>query len=49
MGIEQIHNAVHWDGSCGGQFLSLDITAFDPLLCVEELPESRLKLTVAVA
>ncbi len=35
VGLEQIHNAVHWDGSCGGQFLALDFTAFDPLLYVE--------------
>ncbi|PHH87579.1 hypothetical protein CDD83_8680 [Cordyceps sp. RAO-2017] len=32
VGLEQVHNAVHWDGSCGGQFLALDFTAFDPLL-----------------
>lgn len=32
IGLEQIHNAVHWDGACGGQFLSPDFSAFDPLL-----------------
>lgn len=30
--LEQIHNGVHWDAACGGQFLSSDLTAFDPLL-----------------
>lgn len=30
--LEQIHNGVHWDGACGGQFLASDYTAFDPLL-----------------
>ncbi|KAF3356881.1 hypothetical protein VdG1_03439 [Verticillium dahliae VDG1] len=29
--LEQIHNAVHWDGSCGFQFLDADYSAFDPL------------------
>lgn len=33
VGLEQIHNAIHWDGACGGQFLSPQYTAFDPLLC----------------
>ncbi|ODA82450.1 hypothetical protein RJ55_00957 [Drechmeria coniospora] len=29
--LELIHNGVHWDGACGQQFLSPDLSAFDPL------------------
>lgn len=32
--LEQIHNGIHWDAACGGQFLSADFSAFDPLLYV---------------
>ncbi|KAM4063063.1 tyrosinase [Hirsutella rhossiliensis] len=42
VGIEQIHNAVHWDGSCGGQFLALDFTAFDPLFMMHHCNADRL-------
>ncbi|KJZ74666.1 hypothetical protein HIM_06016 [Hirsutella minnesotensis 3608] len=42
VGLEQIHNAVHWDGSCGGQFLALDFTAFDPLFMLHHCNADRL-------
>ncbi|GFP57945.1 polyphenol oxidase 1 [Trichoderma asperellum] len=29
--VEQIHNAIHWDGACGNQFLAPDYSGFDPL------------------
>ena len=32
LSLEQIHNGVHWDGGCGGQFLAAEFSAFDPLL-----------------
>lgn len=32
--LEQIHNGIHWDGGCGGQFLAAEFSAFDPLLYV---------------
>ena len=30
--LELIHNAIHWDASCGNQFRQADFAAFDPLL-----------------
>lgn len=30
--LEQIHNGIHWDAGCGGQFLDAQFSAFDPLL-----------------
>ncbi|PHH80405.1 hypothetical protein CDD82_1771 [Ophiocordyceps australis] len=42
VGLEQIHNGVHWDGACGGQFLSLDFTAFDPLFMLHHANVDRL-------
>jgi tyrosinase len=32
LSLEQVHNGVHWDGGCGGQFLAAEFSAFDPLL-----------------
>ncbi|KAI5467725.1 hypothetical protein BGZ63DRAFT_345976 [Mariannaea sp. PMI_226] len=29
--LEQIHNAIHWDAGCGGQFLAAEFSGFDPL------------------
>ncbi|RDA86687.1 hypothetical protein CP532_5050 [Ophiocordyceps camponoti-leonardi (nom. inval.)] len=42
VGLEQVHNAVHWDGSCGGQFLALDYTAFDPLFMMHHCNADRM-------
>ncbi|KAK7432037.1 hypothetical protein QQZ08_001327 [Neonectria magnoliae] len=40
--LEQIHNAVHWDGSCGYQFLDADFSAFDPLFMLHHANVDRL-------
>ncbi|KAF7545891.1 hypothetical protein G7Z17_g8825 [Cylindrodendrum hubeiense] len=40
--LEQIHNAIHWDGACGGQFLSADFSAFDPLFMLHHCQVDRL-------
>lgn len=32
VGLEQIHNWVHYDASCGQQFWQPDLSGFDPLL-----------------
>ncbi|PNH66281.1 hypothetical protein VD0002_g3029 [Verticillium dahliae] len=40
--LEQIHNAVHWDGSCGFQFLDADYSAFDPLFMLHHANVDRL-------
>ncbi|KAH8722111.1 tyrosinase [Ilyonectria robusta] len=40
--LEQIHNAIHWDGACGGQFLAADFSAFDPLFMLHHCNVDRL-------
>ncbi|CAM1501418.1 Fc.00g105800.m01.CDS01 [Cosmosporella sp. VM-42] len=40
--LEQIHNAIHWDGACGGQFLDADFSAFDPLFMLHHANVDRL-------
>lgn len=40
--LEQIHNAIHWDGSCGFQFLNADYSAFDPLFMLHHTNVDRL-------
>lgn len=30
--LEGIHNSVHWDAGCGGQFMNSEYSAFEPLL-----------------
>lgn len=40
--LEQIHNAIHWDGSCGFQFLNADYSAFDPLFMLHHTQVDRL-------
>ncbi|KAF7560560.1 hypothetical protein G7046_g3578 [Stylonectria norvegica] len=40
--LEQIHNAVHWDGACGGQFLDADFAAYDPLFMMHHCNVDRL-------
>lgn len=32
LGLEQMHNSIHWDAGCGGQFLDASIAGFEPLL-----------------
>ncbi|KAH7311503.1 tyrosinase [Stachybotrys elegans] len=40
--LEMIHNAIHWDGACGGQFLDADYSAFDPLFMLHHTNVDRL-------
>lgn len=40
--LEQIHNAIHWDGSCGYQFLDADYSGFDPLFMLHHTQVDRL-------
>ncbi|KAI9159091.1 Tyrosinase [Paramyrothecium foliicola] len=40
--LEMIHNAVHWDGSCGNQFVDADYSAFDPLFMLHHTNIDRL-------
>lgn len=42
--LEQIHNSIHWDAACGGQFLAAEFSAFDPLLYVGLWPGFALSL-----
>lgn len=42
MSLEQIHNAIHWDGACGYQFLDADFSAFDPLFMLHHANVDRL-------
>jgi tyrosinase len=40
--LEQIHNAIHWDGSCGYQFLDADYSGFDPLFMLHHCNVDRM-------
>ncbi|CAM1501394.1 Fc.00g105560.m01.CDS01 [Cosmosporella sp. VM-42] len=40
--LEQIHNNIHWDGACGGQFLDADFAGFDPLFMLHHANVDRL-------
>ncbi|KAH7136840.1 tyrosinase [Dactylonectria estremocensis] len=40
--LEQIHNAIHWDGACGYQFLDADYSAYDPLFMLHHANVDRL-------
>ncbi|KAF4124361.1 tyrosinase [Geosmithia morbida] len=42
MSLEQIHNGVHWDAACKGQFLSSEFSAFDPLFMLHHTNVDRL-------
>ncbi|KAG7152567.1 Tyrosinase like protein [Verticillium longisporum] len=46
--LEQIHNAVHWDGSCGFQFLDADYSAFDPLFMLHHVNVEELQRPCAI-
>ncbi|UNI18237.1 Tyrosinase [Purpureocillium takamizusanense] len=41
-GLERIHDSIHWDSACGQQFLSVDLTAFDPLFLFHHANADRL-------
>ncbi|EGR51436.1 uncharacterized protein TRIREDRAFT_45445 [Trichoderma reesei QM6a] len=40
--VEQIHNAIHWDGACGSQFLAPDYSGFDPLFFMHHAQVDRM-------
>lgn len=40
--LEQIHNSVHWDASCGNQFLEAEFSAFDPIFMLHHTHVDRL-------
>ncbi|PTB66919.1 Di-copper centre-containing protein [Trichoderma citrinoviride] len=40
--FEQIHNAIHWDGACGNQFLAPDYSGFDPLFFMHHAQVDRM-------
>ncbi|KAH7151842.1 tyrosinase [Dactylonectria estremocensis] len=40
--LESIHNAIHWDGACGGQFLAAEFSAFDPIFMLHHCNVDRL-------
>jgi tyrosinase len=40
--LEQIHNAIHWDASCGNQFLEAEFSAFDPVFMLHHTQVDRL-------
>ncbi|POR38793.1 Tyrosinase [Tolypocladium paradoxum] len=40
--LEQIHNGIHWDAACGQQFVSPDLSAFDPLFMLHHTNVDRL-------
>ncbi|KAG5932228.1 hypothetical protein E4U53_001424 [Claviceps sorghi] len=42
IGIEQIHNSIHWDAGCGGQFLDSNTAAFDGLFMLHHTHVDRL-------
>ncbi|KAM5348724.1 hypothetical protein ACJ41O_008547 [Fusarium nematophilum] len=40
--LEQIHNAIHWDAGCGGQFLMAEFSGFDPIFWMHHTNVDRL-------
>ncbi|KAG5663138.1 hypothetical protein KAF25_001074 [Fusarium avenaceum] len=40
--LEQIHNAIHWDASCAGQFLATEFSGFDPIFWMHHTQVDRL-------
>ncbi|ATY59787.1 tyrosinase precursor [Cordyceps militaris] len=42
VGLEQIHNWIHYDASCGQQFWQSDLSAFDPLFMLHHANVDRL-------
>ncbi|KAM3515279.1 hypothetical protein MY11210_001020 [Beauveria gryllotalpidicola] len=40
--LEAVHNAVHWDAGCGGQFLDSQYAAFEPLFMLHHSNIDRL-------
>ncbi|KAG6016128.1 hypothetical protein E4U43_004173 [Claviceps pusilla] len=42
IGLEQIHNSIHWDAGCAGQFLDSNTAAFDALFMLHHTHVDRL-------
>ncbi|KAG5983814.1 hypothetical protein E4U55_007046 [Claviceps digitariae] len=42
IGLEQIHNSIHWDAGCAGQFLDSNSAAFDSLFMLHHTHVDRL-------
>ncbi|PNY24311.1 Tyrosinase [Tolypocladium capitatum] len=40
--LELIHNGIHWDAACGQQFVSPDLSAFDPLFMLHHANVDRI-------
>ncbi|KGQ12866.1 Tyrosinase [Beauveria bassiana D1-5] len=40
--IEAVHNAIHWDAGCGGQFMDSQYSAFEPLFMLHHSNVDRL-------
>ncbi|EJP66768.1 tyrosinase 2 [Beauveria bassiana ARSEF 2860] len=40
--IEAVHNAIHWDAGCGGQFMDSQYAAFEPLFMLHHSNVDRL-------
>ncbi|KAM3435251.1 hypothetical protein MY4824_004976, partial [Beauveria thailandica] len=40
--LEGVHNAIHWDAGCGGQFLDSQYAAFEPLFMLHHSNVDRL-------
>ncbi|RSL69213.1 hypothetical protein CEP54_002372 [Fusarium duplospermum] len=40
--LEQIHNAIHWDAACAGQFLMAEFSGFDPIFWMHHTNVDRL-------
>ncbi|KAF4455556.1 hypothetical protein F53441_2164 [Fusarium austroafricanum] len=40
--LEQIHNAIHWDAGCAGQFLATEFSGFNPLFWLHHANVDRL-------
>ncbi|KAJ3499290.1 hypothetical protein NLG97_g453 [Lecanicillium saksenae] len=40
--LEAVHNAVHWDAGCGGQFMNSEYSAFEPLFMLHHSNVDRL-------
>ncbi|OAA74566.1 tyrosinase precursor [Akanthomyces lecanii RCEF 1005] len=40
--LEGVHNAIHWDSGCGGQFMDSQFSAFEPLFMLHHSNVDRL-------
>ncbi|GAO16305.1 hypothetical protein UVI_02016920 [Ustilaginoidea virens] len=42
LGVEQMHNSIHWDAGCGGQFVNPAVAGFDPIFMLHHTHVDRL-------